>query len=492
MQFNQAGFRQKEVRLALDTAMEKPEGEIFIIPARLAECDTLQSLRRWHWVDLFEEDGYEKLLHALRTRADKIGATLHIRKGRTPKIRKPHEVITTEKDTNNSEPNISSKSVSRASTLDKIEKDEIKECRLPDSETPIARKNVTQPDGEDISLSESSAKQEFSESEEQPFPKRPKDKRPTKTGYIVAIFSAGAIIIVAMISNLPQIFKSLPELTATIDTQVPLSTYTALISSPTPAPTLLPTETIEPTAVVYDPHPDPSDYIDPKGVPMRPVSAGEFTMGSDSGKSDERPVHTVGLDAYYIDKYEVTNRLYKVCVDADVCQVPQDDSFTTDYYGNPDFDDYPVMGVSWEMAKVYCEWRGAQLPTEAQWEKAARGLDERTYPWGEGIDQSLANYDRTGIEPAVVGTYEKGKSPYGVYDMAGNVWEWVADWYSSTFYDNSPTFNPSGPGNGQQRVLRGGVWYYGEDRVRVSSRDSYDPVKILGSFGFRCARDATP
>ena len=286
---------------------------------------------------------------------------------------------------------------------------------------------------------------------------------------------------------------------------IPTVTQTATITltfQPTPAtgtpePGQTPTEIFARTftpVIFNDPHPDPSDHIDSFGVPMRLVPAGEFAMGSEGGDTDERPVHTVDLDTYYIDKYEVTNAFYKACVDAGVCQSPQNTSSFTlyDLYGNPDYDNYPVMFMSWNMAKTYCEWRGAQLPTEAQWEKAARGTDGRTYPWGEEIDQTFAHYDQSAGIPAAVGSYERGKSPYGVYDMAGNVWEWVGDWYSQTFYANSPTSNPSGPGSGQTRVLRGGTWYYGKERVRTFSRDSYNPIEVLDSFGFRCAKDANP
>ena len=245
------------------------------------------------------------------------------------------------------------------------------------------------------------------------------------------------------------------------------------------------------------------EMVDRQGVVMRLVPAGEFTMGSDEAKSsddmDEKPAHRVYLDAFYIDKYEVTNKLYKACVDAGACQSPLDfHSFTrSSYYDNLEFDNHPIIAVSWDMAKTYCEWRGAQLPTEAQWEKAARGTDARTYPWGEEISCDRANYwqkDEACIGDTMeVGKYESNISPYGVYDMAGNVMEWVADWYSPTYYWNSPASNPLGPDSGEERVFRGGSWMSNDQGVRIPSRHWVGSSLVHVPYysqdlGFRCAR----
>ena len=224
---------------------------------------------------------------------------------------------------------------------------------------------------------------------------------------------------------------------------------------------------------------------------MRLVAAGNFIMGSDKGDAAEKPIHTVYLDTFYMDKYEVTNALYKTCVDVGKCDPPkQTNSYARpSYYEKSEYANYPVIYVDWNMSKKYCEWRGGQLPTEAQWEKAARGTDGRTYPWGEDIDTTYANY--SGIDTTAVGSYEKGISPYGIYDMAGNVWEWVTDWYSEAYYQNSPSSNPLGPDSGQYRVLRGGAWYYGEDDLRASLRDRISPDGVSYFIGFRCVR-STP
>ncbi|HEU0294971.1 MAG TPA: SUMF1/EgtB/PvdO family nonheme iron enzyme [Anaerolineales bacterium] len=230
--------------------------------------------------------------------------------------------------------------------------------------------------------------------------------------------------------------------------------------------------------------------VDDKGAEMVLVPAGNFSMGSDTGDVDEKPIHVVYLDDFHIDKYEVTNKLYKACVDAGVCQPPVDTSTFTraSYYGNAQFENYPVIWVDWNMANTYCEWRGARLPTEAEWEKAAHGTDGRTYPWGEVSDCTSANFGSCVGDTTPVGSYESGQSPYGVYDMAGNVWEWVNDWYSGTYYQSSPGENPPGPDSGAARVLRGGSWDAYAYLVRSADRVWLAPADSHFNVGFRCSR----
>ena len=270
------------------------------------------------------------------------------------------------------------------------------------------------------------------------------------------------------------------------------SSRTRSASTATLPPSPTSTQVPIPTRAVFDPHPDSSDYLDAQGVPMRLVPAGDFSMGSENGNSDEKPAHTVYLDEFYMDKYEVTNGLYKACVEAGACDPPADTTSYTrsTYYGNAEFDNYPVIRVDWNQAAAYCGWREGKLPSEAQWEKAARGTDGRTYPWGEGIDKTFANYNSDIGDTTGVGSYESGVSPYGIYDMAGNVWEWVADWYDAGYYATlgEGAANPQGPDTGQVRVLRGGSWNYFAFNLRASIRLGDIPVIINDVVGFRCSR----
>lgn len=220
------------------------------------------------------------------------------------------------------------------------------------------------------------------------------------------------------------------------------------------------------------------------------IPAGEFSMGSDQGDPDEKPVHQVYLDAFTIDKFEVTNARYKTCVEAGACQPTSGIGIMA--YTDPALADFPVGRVDWSMAKTFCAWNGARLPSEAEWEKAARGTDQRTYPWGEKISCEQANILGCGSGPNAVGSHPQGASPFGLEDMAGNVWEWVADFYADTYYVNSPARNPAGSQVGTLRVIRGGGWGYDASYARTTLRYGYDPATLQNDLGFRCARDAQP
>jgi formylglycine-generating enzyme required for sulfatase activity len=239
------------------------------------------------------------------------------------------------------------------------------------------------------------------------------------------------------------------------------------------------------------------------------VPEGTFTMGSNEGEEREQPAHDVYLDAYWIDETEVTNIQYAACVSAGVCDLPiSDESYTRNsYFFNPEFDNYPVIYVDWYDAKTFCEWRDASLPTEAQWEKAARGEDERVYPWGDVFDGLVVNfcdgscptlggpnrpndYNDGYMDTAPVGSYPQGASPYRVLDMGGNVAEWTADWYDSDYYANSPESNPTGSDSGEWRVLRGGSWRESSYSSRTTYRLMILPTAhpAYGNVGFRCAQ----
>jgi serine/threonine-protein kinase len=230
------------------------------------------------------------------------------------------------------------------------------------------------------------------------------------------------------------------------------------------------------------------------GMALLYVPAGEFTMGNNGSQKDESPAHVVYLDAFWIYRTEVTNGMYELCVQAQACQPPARTSSAnhSSYYGNSEYDDYPVIWVDWNQAAAYCEWSGGRLPTEAEWEKAARGTDANLYPWGnEAPNNDLLNYNNAVGETTRVGKYPKGASLYGALDMAGNVAEWVADWYSDAYYGNSPTSNPLGPKSGQYKVLRGGSWQFSANNVRVVYRGAHVSGFVNNNSGFRCAMNST-
>ncbi len=234
------------------------------------------------------------------------------------------------------------------------------------------------------------------------------------------------------------------------------------------------------------------------GQVMVAAPAGEFLMGSTEADpeaaEDEMPQRKVYVDAFWIDKTEITNGQYRLCVEAKICAPPKGQ---TKVFGG---DELPVVGINWEQAATYCEWVGGRLPTEAEWEKAARGMDGRLYPWGNKFDGKRLSYcdtncmadsrDRTVNDgyrfTAPTGAFPAGASPYGVLDMSGNVWEWTADWYDVDAYSNLANNNPTGPEDGLQRVIRGGSWYYHGRNLRVTKRHKDTPTARDNNIGFRC------
>jgi formylglycine-generating enzyme required for sulfatase activity len=217
------------------------------------------------------------------------------------------------------------------------------------------------------------------------------------------------------------------------------------------------------------------------------IPEGDFLMGAadydNQAESNEKPRRTVFLDSYWIYKFEVTNSQYRDCIDSGTCLGNVED-YTQD--------SYPVVSLTWHEATNYCEWAGGRLPTEAEWEKAARGEGMNIYPWGNTSPNCiLANYSGCVGGPDQVGSYPNGASPYGVLDMAGNVWEWIADWYDPDYYNQSGnTNNPLTSSYTGQKVIRGGSWGLGGNQLRASFRGSFYPDDSYNNIGFRCVLDS--
>ncbi|MEW6356603.1 MAG: formylglycine-generating enzyme family protein [Planctomycetota bacterium] len=225
------------------------------------------------------------------------------------------------------------------------------------------------------------------------------------------------------------------------------------------------------------------------GSEMALVPAGEFTMGSEKGEKDEGPVHKVYLDAFYIDKFEVSNERYRRFM-AETGAAPPGSMVDENLYG----DDQPVLLVSRSAADAFCRWSGKRLPTEAEWEKAARGTDDREYPWGNDPPDAggvyRCNYDviEDGYQyTAPVKSFPNGVGPYGCYNMAGNVWEWCNDWYDPGYYKESPAFNPQGPPPREYASHRGGSFSNKIGHMRSAYRSGFYHSMPNPVIGFRCA-----
>jgi eukaryotic-like serine/threonine-protein kinase len=363
----------------------------------------------------------------------------------------------------------------------------------------------------------------------QPLPPQNIQKQPGRKGWmgltigmgillvcgVLAVLLAGGIWLSGKMPALIQSFFPATTMTATPNLAQTIPTF-VLTTTATAVPTLVTTVTVfAPTATEILITPTEALGIGSTqtskkdGMKLLYVPTGEFQMGSTEAQyqdavtscvglgisqSDcqsmigtEKPVHTVYLDAFWIDETEATNGMYAKCVSTKGCQAPHANNSNTrsSYYGNSQYADYPVIYVDWDQAVAYCKWAGRRLPTEAEWEKAARGTDGRIYPWGNAPGGSFAG----GGDTEQVGKYPGGTSPYGALDMAGNVWEWVADWYSP--YSGETQRNPTGPNSGQYHVVRGGSWgYYGSRDLRSTRRINGYPPYLYNYTGFRCAISA--
>ncbi len=274
----------------------------------------------------------------------------------------------------------------------------------------------------------------------------------------------------------------------------------AVTAGPTPTPLIFgrpgtqPTATPRPPTPTLTPTPTPIPGVEatPTKEPAIPeqmvtVPAGPFLMGSDSGEPDEQPPHEVDLPAFEIDRFEVTNADFAQFVEATGYQTDAEKEGLSRIWRDAaeGKDDHPVVYVSWNDAQAFCRWLGKRLPTEAEWEKAARGTDGRLYPWGNDYDPGKLNGKDSGIRgTAPVGSFPEGVSPYEIFDMAGNVWEWTADWYEP--YPGC-TFRSDYFGQ-KYRVLRGGGWFETAEWVRTTVRNANSETAANDDLGFRCAR----
>ena len=316
-------------------------------------------------------------------------------------------------------------------------------------------------------------------------------------GVIAAIAVLGFFLIrfLAGRGNIPATPATEPAATQEPSPQVAVEPS---IAASSPTPPVLSSPSLEPRPVLGSTQVSPTD-----GMFLIYVPAGDFRMGaaaSDPDASDsEKPQHGVHLDGYWIDRTEVTNRIYRLCVNTGVCRPPEP-RLTFD---DPEHVDHPVAWVNWVQAQGYCGWAGRRLPTEAEWEKAARGTDARPFPWGSsGPGSQLLNFADFNLKEdwadqsvddgyettAPAGRYPSGTSPYGAMDMAGNVWEWVSDWFNPGYYLDSPGQNPAGPEAASgAHTVRGGSFLSNVRNVRTTYRYGYSPDTTAADLGFRCA-----
>lgn len=417
------GYIQKELRLVYDAQMYRPDGELFTIPLRLEECEPPHRFKYWHWGDYFGEEKektYQSLLNSLKL---------------------IHERVLK----------------SEAAEKSRLEAEEL--------ERQKAAKEKAEREAREKEKYVSEKK------EEKPATVKPKARNQFDYWFVGFIILGLGITFLAPLINSPSIPQLTPENTQTqVIAILPQNTVEPSVTI-TPKSTSTPASTLTPT-------PLPTEITDAKGVSMVLVPAGNFISGEVATLSSK----TIYLNSFYIDKYEVTNAQYANCVNASICTPPNNLSSSTrpSYFGNSQYGNYPVIYIDWAQANTYCRWRGAQLPTEEQWEKAARGTDGRTYPWGEGMDCNKANSRGNGSDMCIgdtteVGSYEIGKSPYGAYDMAGNVWEWVDGYfYNSLYNENYP-------------VHRGGSFASYSNSVHSTIRDWAIIFDDPQTLGFRCS-----
>ncbi len=499
---NKEGMVQKEISFALDKALEKP-GKIFIIPLKLEECDVPSRLNRYQWVDYYRSDGRKRLLMGLNKRVAELGdevspVIMEDSRQRTPRPPSPKPEIKQEEQVAIVPPKEESKEKPKEETTTQISPLPLNVEQRENK--PVQQKPFTKIlDPSSLSPKDKSRSQdiprETSKMREEKISRvaNPAYKRLLGFGGIALIFFLFAAFGGNYLLNNFPVAKT-STVTPSVTSQPPTSTATKVPLTSTPAITPMPTLGIGSTII-----------SEKDGMVLVYVPAGEFTMGSYK-YSDEQPIHQVNLDAFWIDQTEVTNKMYAQCVDAKQCDPPTKTSSYThpNYFGNPEFNDFPVIYVDWNMAKTYCEWAGRRLPTEAEWEKTASWdelkQEKYAYPWGNYFLRNPANYcdvlctfdwaekyqsDRWS-ETSTVKSYPDGISAYGAYNMVGNVWEWVSSLYKPYPYDASD--GRENMSSSDVRVLRGGSWGSSISNVRSANRNWDNPTNSDSNIGFRCTR----
>ncbi len=488
------GFVQREIRYAYDIALEKPEETIFLIPLRLDDCIVPRKLRTLHWVDYFgedKEDSYSDLLEALKLRYEqkmRLEAEELERQRKEEIARQEAEEIIRKfeaermetKKRNQTPPLPRSRKLGKQIASASLKEDPNEVKPLPKKPftkllepSSLSLKETTPP--RDGALSGEAVSKPEGKPRETPKPEKPKAGRVANLNYkhLFSIVGPSLISLVLVLFGVNYFINIWPVV------------QSGFIKS--------------------------NMVSDKDGMTLIYVPAGNFVMGSDvDNQSNEKPEYTMSLDAFWIDQTEVTNKQYMACVDVNVCEPPSStESYirSSGYYGVTEFDNYPVIYVDWNNAKAYCEWVDRRLPTEAEWEKAAswdmRKKEKYVYPWGSHYNSfdgtfvnlcdencpfdSVREYINDGYaDTSPVGNYPSGASPYGVLDMAGNVWEWVNSLYQPYPYNvNDGRENLSASGS---RVLRGGSWNNNVDYLRTTIRIGYSPVSTANYLGFRCAR----
>ena len=445
-----ASLKHAEWQIMLDAALEKSQGDIYILPVCLNACVIPDRMKKWQPIKLYEMGGYHNFMYALKVRADKLGLQLRLHTDWQENLFLTAAQV---EEHEHAAPRSSYLILGSVFVVMIF-------CAFV-----IFQINVS---GGVSATQTAGSVQSLAERATQVVAGRATDHAATLTADVFAINERHIQT---------EVFLTGVPLTKTV------------IAGARITPTITPTNTVTstPTTVVL-----PTQIMDARAVLMVLVPEGSFTLGQD-GKSNAHPAQVKSLLAYYIDQYEVTNAQYAECVAAQACQPPKatDSQRRAKYYDALEFVDYPVINVDWSMAQAYCAWRDARLPTEVEWEKAARGANALIHPWGAEIGCTFANYNVCVGDTTITSKYVIGKSVYGAFNMAGN----VAEWTSSVFMPYP--YNPldgreASPASSGPRVLRGGSWASAPAKILTYYRLGLDPTSYRNDLGFRCARDATP